>query len=43
MFERAAAEAGDEDIYAIMFGDDAPHSMAALLTGAEQQVEAGLR
>ncbi|WIY07057.1 NAD(P)/FAD-dependent oxidoreductase [Amycolatopsis mongoliensis] len=35
MFERAAAEADDEDIYAVMFGDDAPRSMAALLTGAE--------
>jgi len=35
MFTRAAAEAGD-DIYQIMFGDDAPHSMVALLTGAEQ-------
>ncbi|MEV6626776.1 NAD(P)/FAD-dependent oxidoreductase [Amycolatopsis sp. NPDC051106] len=34
MFERAAAESGEEDIYAVMFGDDAPHSMAALLTGA---------
>ncbi|WP_410642936.1 FAD-dependent oxidoreductase [Amycolatopsis sp. lyj-346] len=34
MFSRAAAEAEDEDIYAIMFGDDAPHGMVALLTGA---------
>ena len=31
MFERAAAEAGDDDIYQVMLGDDAPDSMAALL------------
>ncbi|MGV9383980.1 FAD-dependent oxidoreductase [Nonomuraea sp. NPDC003707] len=36
MFTRAAAEAADDDIYTIMFGDDAPHSMVAMLTGAEQ-------
>jgi 2-polyprenyl-6-methoxyphenol hydroxylase-like FAD-dependent oxidoreductase len=30
MFTRAAAEAGDEDIYQVMFGDDAPHSMVAM-------------
>jgi 2-polyprenyl-6-methoxyphenol hydroxylase-like FAD-dependent oxidoreductase len=35
MFERAAAESGEEDIYAVMFGDDSPHRMAALLTGDE--------
>jgi 2-polyprenyl-6-methoxyphenol hydroxylase-like FAD-dependent oxidoreductase len=34
MFPRAAAEAGD-DIYTVMFGDDAPHSLVALLAGAE--------
>ncbi|MFB9689333.1 FAD-dependent oxidoreductase [Amycolatopsis plumensis] len=34
MFARAAAEAEDEDIYAIMFGEDAPHGMVAMLTGA---------
>ncbi|MGW4060493.1 FAD-dependent oxidoreductase [Amycolatopsis sp. NPDC004747] len=34
MFARAAAEAADEDIYAIMFGDDAPRGMVALLAGA---------
>jgi 2-polyprenyl-6-methoxyphenol hydroxylase-like FAD-dependent oxidoreductase len=34
MFPRAAAEAGDDDIYKVMFGDDAPHSMVAMLTGA---------
>ncbi|MBE8518620.1 FAD-dependent monooxygenase [Amycolatopsis sp. H6(2020)] len=34
MFARAAAEAADEDVYAIMFGDDAPHGMVAMLTGA---------
>jgi 2-polyprenyl-6-methoxyphenol hydroxylase-like FAD-dependent oxidoreductase len=31
MFERAAAEAGDDDIYQVMLGDDAPDSMVALL------------
>ncbi|MFI9841904.1 FAD-dependent oxidoreductase [Nonomuraea sp. NPDC051941] len=36
MFTRAAAVAADDDIYTIMFGDDAPHSMVAMLTGAEQ-------
>ncbi|MEU6782169.1 FAD-dependent monooxygenase [Nonomuraea angiospora] len=36
MFARAAAEAADDDIYTIMFGNDAPHSMVAMLTGAEQ-------
>jgi 2-polyprenyl-6-methoxyphenol hydroxylase-like FAD-dependent oxidoreductase len=38
MFTRAAAEAGDEDIYEVMFGDDAPDSMVAMLGGAEQAV-----
>ncbi|SEC25385.1 2-polyprenyl-6-methoxyphenol hydroxylase [Amycolatopsis tolypomycina] len=33
MFARAAAEAAGEDVYAIMFGDDAPHSMVALFDG----------
>jgi 2-polyprenyl-6-methoxyphenol hydroxylase-like FAD-dependent oxidoreductase len=32
MFTRAAAEAGD-DIYPVMFGADAPHSMVAMLSG----------
>ncbi|MEV4360384.1 NAD(P)/FAD-dependent oxidoreductase [Nonomuraea sp. NPDC049625] len=36
MFTRAAGVAADDDIYTIMFGDDAPHSMVAMLTGAEQ-------
>ncbi|MGW0202761.1 FAD-dependent oxidoreductase [Nonomuraea sp. NPDC003201] len=36
MFTRAAAAAVDDDIYTIMFGDDAPHSMVAMLAGAEQ-------
>ena len=31
MFTRAA---GDDDIHTIMFGDDAPHSMVAMLTAA---------
>ena len=33
---RAAAEAGGEDIYDIMLGDDAPHSWAAMMNDAEQ-------
>jgi 2-polyprenyl-6-methoxyphenol hydroxylase-like FAD-dependent oxidoreductase len=33
MFARAVTEAGDDDIYPIMFGDDAPHSMVAILSG----------
>ncbi|AHH97743.1 NAD(P)/FAD-dependent oxidoreductase [Kutzneria viridogrisea] len=36
MFTRAAAQAEDDDIYKVMFGEDAPHSMVAMLTGAEQ-------
>ncbi|MGI5230732.1 FAD-dependent oxidoreductase [Actinoallomurus sp. CA-142502] len=36
MFARAAAEAADDDLYEVMFGDGAPNSMVALLTGAEQ-------
>lgn len=36
MFARAAAVAADDDLYPIMFGDDAPHSMVALFTGAER-------
>ncbi|QUQ67702.1 FAD-dependent oxidoreductase [Kutzneria sp. CA-103260] len=37
MFARAAAvEADDDDIYPIMFGDDAPHGMVAALSSAEQ-------
>jgi len=36
MFARAVTEAGDDDIYPIMFGDGAPHSMVAMLTEAEQ-------
>ena len=35
MFPRAA-EAGDEDVYDLMLGDDAPHSWIAMMTGAEQ-------
>ncbi len=35
MFPRAAAEAGEEDIYDIMLGADAPHSLVAMFTGAE--------
>jgi 2-polyprenyl-6-methoxyphenol hydroxylase-like FAD-dependent oxidoreductase len=36
MFSRAAAEAGDEDIYDLMLGDDAPHSWVAMMNDAEQ-------
>jgi hypothetical protein len=37
MFRRAAAiEAGDEDPYEVMLGDDAPESMIRLFTAAEQ-------
>ena len=36
MFPRTAAEAGGEDIYDIMLGDDAPHSWIAMMNGAEQ-------
>ncbi|MEV0385749.1 NAD(P)/FAD-dependent oxidoreductase [Nonomuraea sp. NPDC050643] len=37
MFTRAAAVAADDDdMYTIMIGDDAPQSMLALMTGAEQ-------
>jgi 2-polyprenyl-6-methoxyphenol hydroxylase-like FAD-dependent oxidoreductase len=36
MFTRADTEAGDDDIYTIMFGDDAPHSMVAMLTEADE-------
>jgi len=35
MFPRAA-EAGDEDTYGLMLGDDAPHSWIAMMNGAEQ-------
>lgn len=31
-----AAQAEDHDMYAIMLGDDAPHSMVALMSGTEQ-------
>jgi 2-polyprenyl-6-methoxyphenol hydroxylase-like FAD-dependent oxidoreductase len=39
MFARAAAveAAGDNDIYAIMLGDDAPRSMVAMMTGDDDQ------
>jgi 2-polyprenyl-6-methoxyphenol hydroxylase-like FAD-dependent oxidoreductase len=36
MFPCAAAEAGGEDIYDIMLGDDAPHSWIAMMNDAEQ-------
>ena len=35
LFPRAAAEAGDEDVYDLMLGDDAPHSWIAMMNGAE--------
>ncbi|WP_030902112.1 FAD-dependent oxidoreductase [Streptomyces sp. NRRL F-5126] len=34
MFPRSAAETGDEDIYGLMLGDDAPHSWVAMMNGA---------
>jgi 2-polyprenyl-6-methoxyphenol hydroxylase-like FAD-dependent oxidoreductase len=34
MFSRAAAEAGGEDIYGIMLGDDAPYSWIAMMNDA---------
>ena len=38
MFARAAAvEANDDDMYTIMIDDDAPHSMLALMNGAERE------
>jgi 2-polyprenyl-6-methoxyphenol hydroxylase-like FAD-dependent oxidoreductase len=36
MFLRTAAEAGGEDIYDIMLGDDAPRSWIAMMNDAEQ-------
>ena len=36
MFPRAAAEAGGEDIYGIMLGNDTPHSWIAMMNDAEQ-------
>jgi 2-polyprenyl-6-methoxyphenol hydroxylase-like FAD-dependent oxidoreductase len=36
MFPRAAAQAGGEDIYDIMLGDDAPHSWIAMMNDAER-------
>ncbi|MDN3356226.1 NAD(P)/FAD-dependent oxidoreductase [Actinomadura sp. DC4] len=36
MFSRAGVVAADDDMYTIMIGDDAPHSMLALMTGAGQ-------
>jgi hypothetical protein len=35
MFARAA-ETGEEDIYAIMLGEDAPHSWIAMMNDTEQ-------
>ncbi|MFJ4653322.1 FAD-dependent oxidoreductase [Nocardia sp. NPDC088792] len=35
MFARTAAAAGDEDIYDLMLGDDAPHSWIAMMNNAE--------
>lgn len=36
MFRRTAAEAGGEDIYAVMLGDDAPHSWIAMMNDTEE-------
>ncbi|OXM54181.1 FAD-dependent oxidoreductase [Amycolatopsis alba] len=35
MFARTAAVAEDDDVYSMMIGDEAPHSMLALMTGSE--------
>jgi 2-polyprenyl-6-methoxyphenol hydroxylase-like FAD-dependent oxidoreductase len=35
MIPRAAAEAGAEDTYDLMLGNDAPHSWVAMMTGSE--------
>lgn len=35
-FRRAADEAGGEDIYAVMLGDDAPHSWIAMMNDSEE-------
>ncbi|OKI02324.1 FAD-dependent oxidoreductase [Streptomyces sp. CB02923] len=37
MVPRAAAEAGGEDTYDLMLGNDAPHSWVAMMTGSEQE------
>lgn len=34
-FTRRAAGGGDDDIYGVMFGDDAPHSLITLFAGAQ--------
>jgi 2-polyprenyl-6-methoxyphenol hydroxylase-like FAD-dependent oxidoreductase len=36
MFPRAAAQAGNEDIYDLMLGNDAPHSWIAMMNNDEQ-------
>ncbi|WP_328459567.1 FAD-dependent oxidoreductase [Streptomyces sp. NBC_00448] len=36
MFARTAADAGGEDVYELMLGDDAPHSWVAMMGGAER-------
>jgi 2-polyprenyl-6-methoxyphenol hydroxylase-like FAD-dependent oxidoreductase len=36
MFARTAAQAGDEDIYNIMLGDDTPHSWIAMMNDDKQ-------
>jgi 2-polyprenyl-6-methoxyphenol hydroxylase-like FAD-dependent oxidoreductase len=36
MIPRAAAEAGAEDTYDLMLGNDTPHSWVAMMTGGEQ-------
>jgi 2-polyprenyl-6-methoxyphenol hydroxylase-like FAD-dependent oxidoreductase len=37
MFRRTAATAGDEDIYDLMLGDDAPRSWVAMMNGNDQK------
>ncbi|MBS2551623.1 FAD-dependent monooxygenase [Catenulispora sp. NL8] len=36
MFPRAAAAAGEEDVYELMLGADAPHSWIAMMTGGDE-------
>lgn len=36
LFPRAAATAGEEDVYDLMLGADAPHSWVAMMTGGDK-------
>jgi len=37
MFTRASAQTEDDDFYRVMFGDDAPHSLVAMMTVESQR------